>query len=62
MLRFVLDVLLLRKLIESKSVRIALLVFFFGALVCGFVYAYTVFHAVSERSHNPHVPHPHSTH
>lgn len=61
MLRFVLDVLLLRKLIESKSVRIALLVFFFGALVCGFVYAYVVFKAVSERSHDPHV-HTHSTH
>jgi hypothetical protein len=61
MLRFVLDVLLLRKLIESKSVRITLLIFFFGALACGFIYAYTVFHAVSERSQTPHV-HTHSTH
>ena len=61
MLRFILDVLLLRKLIESKSTRTALLVFFLGALVCGFIYAYIVFHAVSERSHDPHV-HTHSTH
>ena len=61
MLRFVLDVLLLRKLIESKSVRIALLIFFLGALACGFIYAYIVFHAISERSQAPHV-HTHSTH
>ena len=61
MLRFVLDVLLLRKLIESKSVRIALLIFFLGSLACGFIYAYIVFHAVSERSQTPHV-HTHSTH
>jgi uncharacterized membrane protein len=61
MLRFILDVLLLRKLIESKSVRTALLIFFLGALACGFIYAYIVFHAVSERNQAPHV-YTHSTH
>ena len=61
MLRFVLDVLMLRKLIESRSVRVALLVFFLGALAAGFIYAYIVFNAVSERSNPPHV-HTHSIH
>jgi hypothetical protein len=42
-------------------VRIALLIFFLGALACGFIYANIVFHAISERSQAPHV-HTHSTH
>ena len=61
MLRFVLDVLLLRKLIESRSVRIAIVVFFLGTVIAGFIYAFIVFRAVSERSQTPHV-HAHSTH
>lgn len=61
MLRFVLDVLLLRKLIESRSTRIAILIFFLGAVIAGFIYAFVVFRAVSERSQTPHV-HTHSTH
>jgi hypothetical protein len=32
-----------------------------GVIFCGFIYDYVVFHAVSERSHDPHV-HTHSTH
>jgi hypothetical protein len=61
MLRFVLDVLLLRKLIESRSARMALFVFFLGAVIAGFIYAFVVFRAVSERSNTPHVI-PHSSH
>ena len=60
MLRFVLDVLLLRKLIESRSARTAIFIFFLGAVIAGFIYAFVVFRAVSERSHSPHV-HAHSS-
>lgn len=38
-----------------------LAIFFIAALGAGFIYAYIVFHAVSERSQHPHV-HAHSTH
>jgi hypothetical protein len=61
MLRFILDVLLLRKLIESRGARVAFFVFLLGALFAGFIYAFVVFKAVSERSQHPHV-HAHSTH
>ena len=61
MLRFILDVLLLRKLIESRGARIVFLVFLLGALCAGCIYAYVVFKAVSERS-EPHHVHAHSTH
>jgi len=36
------------------------ILFFVGVLIAGLIYAYVVFHAVSERSHTPHV-HAHST-
>jgi hypothetical protein len=36
-------------------------VLFAGCLIAGMIYAYVVFKAVSERSHDPHV-HTHSTH
>jgi hypothetical protein len=55
MLRFVLDVLLLRNLIESRLVRIVLLVFWFGALIAGLIYAYVFLNAANERSHSSHV-------
>ena len=61
MLRFILDVLLLRKLIESRSTRMFLLVIFLGALIAGFIYAYVILNAVYERSQTPNV-HVHSTH
>ena len=61
MLRFVLDLLLLRNLIESRSVRVAFLVFLLGALIAGLVYTYVFLNAANERSHAPHV-HAHSTH
>ena len=61
MLRFILDVLLLRKLFESRSTRVVLLIVFLGALIAGFIYAYVMFKAVYERSQAPNV-HVHSTH
>ena len=60
MLRFVLDVLLLRNLIQSRLARVALLVFFIGALIAGVIYAWVVFQAVTERSHLSNVPAYHS--
>jgi hypothetical protein len=61
MLRFVLDVLLLRRLVESSSVRRALLIIF--ALLFGVVLLYTanLFLTLNKRSQTPHV-HAHSTH
>ena len=41
--------------------RPLLLLFVIGVLAAGIIYALVVFHAVSERSNNPHV-HAHSTH
>ena len=55
MLRFVLDVLLLRNLIESRSVRVMFLVFLLGALISGLIYAYVFLNAANKRSHSPHV-------
>ncbi len=37
-----------------------LVIIFIGALAAGLIYAIVVFHAVEERSHDPHV-HTHST-
>lgn len=61
MLRFILNVLLLRRFISSRSAKRALLWVALVFLLLGFIYAYIVFHAISERSHTPHV-HAHSTH
>ena len=50
---------------KSKTVRRVwkpiVVLFFVGVLIAGLIYTYVVFHAVSERSHTPHV-HAHSTH
>ena len=45
----------------SRIVRPLLWVLLIGVVFAGFVYAYVVLHAVSERSQTPHV-HAHSTH
>ncbi|ADW70193.1 hypothetical protein AciX9_3182 [Granulicella tundricola MP5ACTX9] len=55
MLRFVLDVLLLRNLIQSRTARMLFLIFILGALVAGCIYAFVVFQAISERSNSSHV-------
>jgi len=44
-----------------RFIRPLLLLALFGVLIAGFVYTFVVFHAVSERSRDPHV-HTHSPH
>lgn len=61
MLRFVLNVLLLRRLFSSRPAMRALLVIFLMLIVLGVVYAALIFHATTGRSQLPHV-HAYSTH
>ena len=51
----------IRRLGLSKPILIVFLTVLLGCLIAGFIYAYVVFHAVSERS-EPHHVHTHSTH
>jgi hypothetical protein len=60
MFRFVLQVAFIRRVLELRIVRLALLVTFLGAVVAGAIYTYVIFEAVSQRSHSPYV-HPHSS-
>jgi hypothetical protein len=55
MLRFVLDVLLLRKLLASRTARAAMLVGLLAALIAGLIYAFVFLQVVEKRSHVPHV-------
>ena len=55
MLRFILDVLLLRDLVRSKAARAVLLVFFLCALVAGVIYVGVILQALSERNNIHHV-------
>jgi len=61
MLRFVLDVLLLRDLVRSRAARAVLLVFFLCVLVAGVIYVGVILQALSERNNTPHV-HTRSSH
>lgn len=58
---WLIDILMLRRLGLARPFKYMLLVFFFGCLAAGLIYAYVVFHVVSERNQHPHV-HTHSTH
>ena len=58
---YLMDVLALKKLGFARPLRYFFLLFFLGCLIAGVIYAYAVFHAVSERSEQHHV-HTHSTH
>jgi hypothetical protein len=58
---YLMDVLALKRLGLARPLRYLFLLFLAGCLVAGMIYAYVVFHAVSERSQHPHV-HAHSTH
>ncbi len=58
---YLMDVLALKKLGLGRPLRYLFLLFLVGYLIAGIIYASAVFHAVSERSHDPHV-HTHSTH
>jgi hypothetical protein len=60
MLRFVLDVLLLRDLIQSRTGRTIALLFFIGTASAGIIYGCIVLSAISKRSLTPHV-HKHSS-
>ena len=61
MLRFILDVLLLRRLIESRSVRRAVLIMFAALFVVVLLYTANLFLTLSERTSGHHVQ-PYSTH
>ena len=61
MFRFVLQVAFIRRILQFRLVRYALLLIFAEAIVAGLIYALVVFNALNERIHNPHV-HTHSTH
>jgi hypothetical protein len=58
---YLMDVLALKRLGLARPLRYLFLLFLAGCLVAGMIYAYVVFHAVSERSQTPHV-HARSTH
>ena len=58
---YLMDVLALQKSGLARPLRYLFLLFLVGCLIAGIIYACAVFHAVSERSHAPHV-HTHSTH
>ena len=61
MLRFILDVLLLRRLIESRSIRRAVLIGFAVLFLIVFAYTVNLFLTLPERTSGRHVQ-PHSTH
>ena len=52
---YLMDVLALKKLGLARPLRYIFLLIFAICLCLGVVYAYVAFHAVSERSNNPHV-------
>lgn len=60
MFRFVLQVAFIRRVLESRIVRLMLLLVFLGTIVAGAIYTYVIFQAVAQRSHSPHV-HAHSS-
>jgi hypothetical protein len=60
MFRFVLQVAFIRRALQSRIVRLMLLLVFFGAIVAGAIYTYVIFQAVAQRSHSPHVQTPSS--
>jgi hypothetical protein len=60
MLRFILDVLLLRNVIQSRFFRAIFAIVFIGLLLAGSIYAYVFVNAALERSHVSHA-HAHRT-
>jgi hypothetical protein len=55
MFRFVLQVAFIRRVLQSRTIRLMLLLVFLGAVVAGAIYTYVIFQAVTQRSHSPHV-------
>ena len=60
MFRPMLHTLALRKLGLTRPFRFLILIFFVACFIAGLIYVTVVFHALTERSNNPHV-HAHST-
>ena len=61
MFRFVLQVAFIRRVLQMRFVRYALVVLFLGALIAGVIYARVVFNALDERSPSSD-DHTHSSH
>ena len=61
MFEYLIDIILLRRLGLGPFFRLIVLLLLIGIVVAGLIYAAAVFHAISERSEQPHV-HAHSTH
>ena len=61
MLRFILDVLILRRFINSRPAMRVVSVVFIMLLILGVIYAAVIFNVVETRMDTPHV-HAHSTH
>ncbi len=61
MVRFALQVAFIRRVLQLRLVRLALLLIFLGSVVAGAIYTYVIFQAVEQRSHSPHV-HTYSPH
>ena len=59
MLRFILDVLLLRRFVSSRPAMRVVSVVFVVLLILGVIYAAVIFNVVGKRMDTPHV---HSTH
>jgi hypothetical protein len=55
MFRFVLQVAFIRRVLQLRIVRLAIVLIFLGSIVAGAIYTYVVFQAVEQRSHS-HVP------
>ena len=58
---YLMDVLALKKLGLARPLRYMFMLFIAACLAAGVIYVCVVFHAISERSHTPHV-HAHSSH
>ena len=52
MFRFVLQVAFIRRVLQLRIVRLAIVLIFLGSIVAGAIYTYVVFQAVEQRSHS----------
>lgn len=60
MFRFALQVAFIRRVLQSRIIRLMLLLVFLGAIAAGAIYTLVILQAVTQRSHSPHV-HPNSS-
>ena len=52
MFRFVLQVAFIRRALQLRIVRLAIVLIFLGSVVAGAIYTYVIFQAVEQRSHS----------